>query len=83
MTLGENLADNGGVQASYLAFQKLKETAPQQSLKGLEQLSPEALFFINFGRIWCRKQRDKTAQQLVSKSNGSCTMSPIFIDILL
>lgn len=66
LTLGENLADNGGVAASYLAYKKLHGDKPNQVLQGLENLSPEALLFINFGRVWCRKQRDQTALQLVS-----------------
>lgn len=65
LTLGENLADNGGVAASYLAYKKLHGDKPNQVLQGLENLSPEALLFINFGRVWCRKQRDQTALQLI------------------
>lgn len=60
------MADNGGVAASYLAYKKLQGDKPNQVLQGLENLSPEALFFINFGRVWCSKQRDQTALQLVS-----------------
>lgn len=66
MTLGENLADNGGLSASFLAYKKLQETKPDPVLQGLEQLSPDALFFVNFGRVWCRKQREKVALQMVS-----------------
>lgn len=66
MTLGENLADNGGLAASVLAFNKLKESKPQMTLPGLEKLSPEALLFVNFGRLWCNKRREATALQLVS-----------------
>lgn len=60
MTLGENLADNGGLSLAYEAFSK----EPQQRLSGLD-LSPEALFFINFGRVWCEKSRPERAIQKV------------------
>ncbi|ORZ23069.1 hypothetical protein BCR42DRAFT_366532 [Absidia repens] len=52
MTLGENLADNGGISLAYEAFSK----TPQARLSGID-ISPEALFFINFGRVWCAKER--------------------------
>ncbi len=65
MTLSENIADNGGLTASYLAFQTLQANKTSERIQGLEQFSPEALFFINFGRVWCSKQRDELAQQYV------------------
>ncbi|KAI8078789.1 uncharacterized protein BX664DRAFT_362351 [Halteromyces radiatus] len=60
MTLGENLADNGGISLAYEAFSK----TPQLRLSGLD-LSPEALFFINFGRVWCEKDRPERAIQKI------------------
>ncbi|KAI8889923.1 zincin [Backusella circina FSU 941] len=64
-TLGENLADNGGISAALLAYKKLRPNSntPEQRLPGLEKLSIEQLFFINFGRIWCRLERPKAALQ--------------------
>ncbi|KAI8339559.1 hypothetical protein BC941DRAFT_420832 [Chlamydoabsidia padenii] len=60
MTLGENLADNGGLSLAYETFSK----KPQQRLSGLD-ISPEALFFINFGRVWCEKSRPERAMQKI------------------
>ncbi|KAI7901157.1 uncharacterized protein BX663DRAFT_515138 [Cokeromyces recurvatus] len=67
LTLGENLADNGGISASLVAYQKLvsNKIQQQQLLPGLEKLAPEALFFINFGRTWCKKQRPEIAYRMV------------------
>jgi endothelin-converting enzyme len=65
LTLGENLADNGGVSASLAAYHDLLALQPDHVLPGLEKLSPEALFFINFGRIWCSKKRPQSALQSV------------------
>lgn len=63
--MGENIADNGGLNVAYLAYQTLQANKTSERLQGLEQLSPEALFYVNFGRIWCAKQRDQIVEQLV------------------
>ncbi|KAG0744701.1 hypothetical protein G6F35_015597 [Rhizopus arrhizus] len=63
MTLGENLADNGGVRAAYLAMQKTLDG--QATLPGLETFSPQQLFFINFGRVWCSSMRPEMSVQRV------------------
>ncbi|KAL0094127.1 hypothetical protein F4703DRAFT_1727255 [Phycomyces blakesleeanus] len=74
LTLSENLADNGGLSVAYMAYQQLASNASLQTatsntvnmrLPGLEQLSPEALFFVNFGRVWCNKKRPSMAEQLL------------------
>ncbi|XP_076080957.1 endothelin-converting enzyme homolog isoform X2 [Mytilus galloprovincialis] len=50
-TIGENIADNGGVKSGYTAFSSWK---PEDIKKfpGLN-LTPEQLYFIGFGQIWC------------------------------
>ncbi|KAI8327601.1 hypothetical protein BC941DRAFT_497247 [Chlamydoabsidia padenii] len=55
MTLNENLADNGGLAVAYDAYQQLTKTRPQQYLPNLD-LTPDQLFFVNYGRAWCGKQ---------------------------
>ncbi|KAI9475617.1 MAG: hypothetical protein EXX96DRAFT_638830 [Benjaminiella poitrasii] len=78
LTLGENLADNGGISASLSAYQKLaanRTTEPR--LPGLESLSSEALFFVNFGRAWCKKQRPQIAYQLIFTDEHSPAVARI------
>ncbi|KAI7885925.1 uncharacterized protein EV154DRAFT_427608 [Mucor mucedo] len=67
MTLGENLADNGGVNAALMSMRKSLTERPENNLAlpGLENLSPEQLFFINFGRVWCSDMRPEMAVQRV------------------
>ncbi|GAA5809890.1 hypothetical protein MFLAVUS_003305 [Mucor flavus] len=67
MTLGENLADNGGVNAAFMSMRKSLSEDPENNLAlpGLESLSPEQLFFINFGRVWCSDMRPEMAVQRV------------------
>ena len=71
LTLGENLADNGGVAASYQAFQNIwnsEELSGQQRVKlpGID-LSPEALFYTSFARTWCSVARPEAAMQKVTR----------------
>ena len=54
-TLGENIADNGGLKAAYRAFTSLREedrTWHGGSLPGLN-LTENQLFFLSFAQVWC------------------------------
>lgn len=51
-TIGENMADNGGVKIGYTALQKWLPTSHDKRLPGLD-FTPEQLYFIGFGQIWC------------------------------
>ncbi|CAG0913113.1 unnamed protein product [Notodromas monacha] len=55
-TLGENLADNGGLHAAYRALEHWLREHPEEEhagqLPGLP-LSPRQLFFLGFGQVWC------------------------------
>ncbi|KAI7879828.1 uncharacterized protein EV154DRAFT_450821 [Mucor mucedo] len=57
LTLGENIADNEGLSATYDAYLKSKLNGKGYNpiLPGLQQFSSEALFFINAGRSFCSK----------------------------
>ncbi|CAI8022690.1 Endothelin-converting enzyme 1 [Geodia barretti] len=50
-TLGENIADNGGIRASYDAFKKVSHKS--EKLPGLTDYSDDQLFFIGFSQLWC------------------------------
>ncbi|KAL0077838.1 hypothetical protein J3Q64DRAFT_1747688 [Phycomyces blakesleeanus] len=71
LTLGENLADNGGLGQSYLAWKKRYESDKDSKvynnvlLPGLDNLTRDQLFFVNFGRIWCSKRTKELSKQLV------------------
>jgi predicted metalloendopeptidase len=52
LTLGENIADNGGVHMSYQAFLNWQKKYGEQP-RLLSQYSNEQLFFIAFGQSWC------------------------------
>ena len=49
LTLGENLADHGGLQVAYAAF---KEATKRQPLPVIDGLTPEQRFFIAYAGVW-------------------------------
>nr|CAD7407056.1 unnamed protein product [Timema cristinae] len=52
ITQGENMADLGGLRQAYLAYKTLvRETGVEPRLPGLQEYSPEQLFFIGFGMV--------------------------------
>ncbi|XP_054008313.1 endothelin-converting enzyme homolog isoform X2 [Hylaeus anthracinus] len=52
-TLGENIADNGGLEAAYHAYLTTpKSYKDQLPLPGLN-LTHRQLFFLNFAQVWC------------------------------
>ncbi|KAA6329217.1 Neutral endopeptidase [termite gut metagenome] len=48
-TLGENIADHGGLQVSYQAFKKATKDAPLESKDGF---TPEQRFFLAYATVW-------------------------------
>lgn len=54
LTLGENIADNGGLAGAYAAYAKSVAAAPP--LPGLG-LTNNQLFFVSFGQVWCGMAR--------------------------
>ncbi|XP_034950226.1 endothelin-converting enzyme homolog [Chelonus insularis] len=54
-TLGENIADNGGLKAAYHAYlnSTQKDSTSSLFLPGLPHLNHRQLFFVNFAQVWC------------------------------
>jgi putative endopeptidase len=55
-TLGENIADQGGLQVSYQAFEKIMK---EKSLPVKEGFTPEQRFFIAYANVWAGNIRDE------------------------
>jgi len=54
MTQNENIADIGGLSHAYMAYQKyVSKHGTEKRLPGLEDLSPEQLFFVGFASVRC------------------------------
>ncbi|XP_051637946.1 neprilysin [Manacus candei] len=60
-TLGENIADNGGVRQAYKAYENyLKKHGKEKLLPGLD-MNHKQLFFLNFAQVWCGTYRPEYA----------------------
>jgi len=57
LTLGEDVADLGGLILAYMAWQ---DDTKGQKLEPIEGLTPEQRFFIGYGQSWCGQTRDET-----------------------
>jgi len=91
-TLGENIADNGGVRESFRAYQNYiidkNEGKPEPKLPGLQEYTSEQLFFISFSQTWCEKMTiEKLLDQVLSNPHspgkyriiGPCSNSEEFV----
>ncbi|XP_067322209.1 endothelin-converting enzyme-like 1 [Anolis sagrei] len=59
-TLGENIADMGGLKLAYYAYQKwVRDHGPENPLHWLKY-THEQLFFIAFAQNWCIKRRSQS-----------------------
>jgi putative endopeptidase len=57
LTLGEDVADLGGLILAYMAW---KADTKGESLQPLDDLTPEQRFFVGYGQSWCGETRDET-----------------------
>ena len=57
LTLGENIADAGGLNAAYRAWKDREAKAFNPSLPGLEEFTNDQLFFVSYANSWCEKIR--------------------------
>ena len=62
LTLGENIADLGGLNISWDAYQMTDEAKANQSI---DDFTPAQRFFISYGSIWRNNSRDKYLEQQV------------------
>jgi putative endopeptidase len=62
LTMGENLADLGGLTIAYAAFMK---TPQAKAGKLIDGFTPEQRFFLNYAQIWRVNMRPEAMRQLV------------------
>ena len=62
LTLGENIADLGGITIAYEAFKRTKQGKGNEKIDGL---TPEQRFFLGFAAIWAGNIRPEAAAQRI------------------
>ncbi|GMS86584.1 hypothetical protein PENTCL1PPCAC_8760, partial [Pristionchus entomophagus] len=85
-TQGENIADIGGDQAAYRAYSQFitDKGSNELRLPGLEQFTPNQIFWMSYGVTWCMKiTDDRLVSQLLTDvhSPSSCRVNQVMQDI--
>ncbi|KAF8381160.1 hypothetical protein PRIPAC_70302 [Pristionchus pacificus] len=90
-TQGENIADIGGQQAAYRAYQAYiqdpiygRNGDPEDLLPGLEDLTPNQVFWLSYGFSWCSKKSEKSlVSQLETDPHAPsiCRVNQVMQDI--
>lgn len=84
LTLGENIADIGGLMIAYEAF---KNTPQGKSDEMIDGLTPNQRFFLSFANVWRSKFRDATVRERLLldphspakyRANGPVSSMPAF-----
>jgi putative endopeptidase len=84
LTLGEDVADLGGLLLAYMAW---KSHTKDQKLDPIDGLTPDQRFFIGYGQSWCGNVRDEEKRLRATvdphspdkyRANGVATNMPEF-----
>ena len=62
LTLGENMADHGGLM---VAFQAFKNATAQNPLPDIDSFTPEQRFFLAYANVWGQNIRDEEIRKRV------------------
>ena len=84
LTLGENVADNGGLRIAYMA---LMDTLAGKNPEKIDGFTAEQRLFLGWGQIWCQNQTEQVARMYAQtdphspgrwRVNGSVSNMPEF-----
>ena len=59
LTLGENIADFGGISLAYEALQRRLDREPEKKLQKIDGLTPDQRFFIAWAQMWRGNMREE------------------------
>jgi putative endopeptidase len=66
LTLGENVADLGGLKLAHSAMEEWLRKNPEEARRaGGSRFTPAQQLFLGYAQSWCSKTRDEFARQLV------------------
>ncbi len=74
LTLGENLADHGGLQVAYTAFKNAQKQAAAEgkpALKTEDGLTPDQRFFLAYAGVWAQNITDEAIRDLTTRDPHS------------
>lgn len=74
LTLGENLADHGGLQVAYTAFKNAQAQAAQEGRPTLETVNgftPEQRFFLAYAGVWASNCTEESMRDLTTRDPHS------------
>jgi len=66
LTLGENIADNGGIKQTFVAYQNWESKHPDSATPAVDGLTNDQLLFVAFAQTWCSKATPEIEQMLVT-----------------
>jgi predicted metalloendopeptidase len=66
LTLGENIADNGGIKQAYSAYKAYEAAHPGSEQPAVEGFTNDQLFFIAFAQTWCSLATPEIEKLLVT-----------------
>jgi endothelin-converting enzyme/putative endopeptidase len=84
LTLGEDVADLGGLLLAYMAW---KDDTKGQTLDPIDGLTPDQRFFVGYGQSWCGQVRDESKRMRATidphspekyRTNGVASNMPQF-----
>jgi predicted metalloendopeptidase len=84
-TVGENIADIGGIKLSFAAYRQLRSAAPDAVVA--DGFTEDQQFFLGFGQAWCAKTRPDYERLLAMtdvhapprwRVNGALSATPDF-----
>lgn len=61
LTLGENIADAGGLTAAFQSWKRRDKEDADLVLPGLQDFTKDQVFFLAYGLAWCGKTREEAA----------------------
>jgi len=68
LTLGENIADHGGLKIAYAAFKKATKDNPLPTVNGL---TPDQRFFLAYANVWAQNITEEAMRNLTTNDPHS------------
>ncbi|XP_070382957.1 neprilysin-1-like [Dermacentor albipictus] len=81
-TYVQDIADNAAVQTAFHAYLASSEGKPKVSLPGLENFSPEQLFFLSHASLQCTFESAERNKEIIKKDHRSPTRYRVNVPLM-